>query len=54
MLNKEVLRHRAPYNGAMFPFIKVQDEFFISRNELLLWAQDVSVYHRRYINGQLQ
>lgn len=42
------------FNGAMFPFIKVQDEFFISRNELLLWAQDASVYHRRYINGQLQ
>ncbi|MGG4479651.1 hypothetical protein [Paenibacillus illinoisensis] len=42
------------FNGTMFPFIKVQDEFFISRNELLLWAQDASVYNRRYVNGQLQ
>ncbi|MEK4434686.1 hypothetical protein [Paenibacillus sp. FSL K6-2862] len=42
------------FNGTMFPFIKVQDEFFISRIELLLWAQDASLYHRRYVNGQLQ
>ena len=42
------------FNGKMFPFIKVQDEFFISRIELVLWAQDASTYHRRYVNGQLQ
>ncbi|WP_405155905.1 hypothetical protein [Paenibacillus sp. FSL K6-0108] len=41
------------FEGKMFPFIKVQDQFLVSRIELELWAQDASSSHRRYINGQL-
>lgn len=41
------------FDGKMFPFIKVQDQFLVSRVELELWAQDASSSHRRYINGQL-
>ncbi|MGF9697963.1 hypothetical protein [Paenibacillus sp. MABNR03] len=42
------------FDGKMFPFIKVQDELFVSRIELELWVQNASTYHRRYINGQMQ
>ncbi|KOY16851.1 MerR family transcriptional regulator [Paenibacillus xylanivorans] len=42
------------FEGKMFPFIKVQDQFLVSRIELELWAQDASSSHRRYINGQMQ
>lgn len=42
------------FEGTMFPFIKVQDQFLVSRIELELWAQDASSSHRRYINGQMQ
>lgn len=42
------------FDGRMFPFIKVQDEFFVSRVELDLWVQEASASHRRYINGQMQ
>ncbi|MDT0121709.1 hypothetical protein Q9R46_03595 [Paenibacillus sp. RRE4] len=42
------------FEGKMFPFIKVQDQFYVSRVELDLWIQDASSNHRRYINGQLQ
>ncbi|MFC9707359.1 hypothetical protein ACFTRD_04285 [Paenibacillus sp. NPDC056933] len=41
------------FEGKMFPFIKVQDQFFVSRVELELWVQDATSSHRRYINGQL-
>ncbi|QOS77699.1 hypothetical protein JNUCC31_23485 [Paenibacillus sp. JNUCC31] len=41
------------FEGKMFPFIKVQDQFLVSRIELELWAQDASSSHGRYINGQL-
>ncbi|SLK13269.1 MULTISPECIES: hypothetical protein [unclassified Paenibacillus] len=41
------------FEGKMFPFIKVQDQFLVSRIELELWAQDASSSHRRYINGQM-
>lgn len=41
------------FEGTMFPFIKVQDQFLVSRIELEFWAQDASSSHRRYINGQL-
>ncbi|MGO4730478.1 hypothetical protein [Paenibacillus sp. 2KB_22] len=42
------------FDGRMFPFIKVQDQFFVSRVELDLWVQDASASHRRYINGLMQ
>ncbi|PQP82647.1 hypothetical protein C0Q44_14625 [Paenibacillus sp. PCH8] len=42
------------FDGRMFPFIKVQDQFFVSRVELDLWVQEASASHRRYINGQMQ
>ncbi|MNW61683.1 hypothetical protein D3C74_397580 [compost metagenome] len=42
------------FEGKMFPFIKVQDQFYVSRVELDLWIQDASSNHRRYINGELQ
>ncbi|CAM4212388.1 hypothetical protein [Paenibacillus xylanexedens] len=42
------------FDGRMFPFIKVQDNFFVSRVELDLWVQEASASHRRYINGQMQ
>ncbi|WP_145320052.1 hypothetical protein [Paenibacillus xylanexedens] len=42
------------FDGRMFPFIKVQDKFFVSRVELDLWVQEASASHRRYINGQMQ
>ncbi|MFX3647818.1 MAG: hypothetical protein ACE3K2_28430 [Paenibacillus sp.] len=42
------------FDGRMFPFIKVQDQFFVSRVELDLWIQEASSSHRRYINGQMQ
>ncbi|MCP1182999.1 hypothetical protein [Paenibacillus sp. 1781tsa1] len=42
------------FDGRMFPFIKVQDKFFVSRVELDLWVQEASANHRRYINGQMQ
>jgi hypothetical protein len=42
------------FDGRMFPFIKVQDKFFVSRVELDLWVQEASSSHRRYINGQMQ
>lgn len=42
------------FEGKMFPFIKIQDQFYVSRVELDLWIQDASINHRRYINGQLQ
>ncbi|WP_340401148.1 hypothetical protein [Paenibacillus sp. FSL H8-0079] len=42
------------FDGRMFPFIKIQDEFFVSRVELDLWVQEASASHRRYINGQMQ
>ncbi|WP_161634237.1 MULTISPECIES: hypothetical protein [unclassified Paenibacillus] len=42
------------FEGKMFPFIKVQDQFLVSKIELELWAQDASSSHRRYINGQMQ
>ncbi|MGC5770841.1 hypothetical protein [Paenibacillus pabuli] len=41
------------FEGKMFPFIKVQDQFYVSRIELELWAQDASSSHRRYIDGQM-
>lgn len=41
------------FEGKMFPFFKVQDQFLVSRIELELWAQDASSSHRRYINGQM-
>ncbi|MDN4604104.1 hypothetical protein P5G61_22880 [Paenibacillus sp. F6_3S_P_1C] len=41
------------FEGKMFPFIKVQDQFLVCRVELELWAKDASSSHRRYINGQL-
>lgn len=42
------------FDGRMFPFIKVQDNFFVSRVELDLWVQEAAASHRRYINGQMQ
>lgn len=42
------------FEGKMFPFIKLQDQFYVSRAELDLWIQDASSNHRRYINGELQ
>ncbi|MCP1425530.1 hypothetical protein J3D43_004046 [Paenibacillus xylanexedens] len=42
------------FDGRMFPFIKVQDNFFVSRVELDLWVQEATASHRRYINGQMQ
>ncbi|WP_339303375.1 hypothetical protein [Paenibacillus sp. FSL R5-0519] len=42
------------FDGRMFPFIKVQDQFFVSRVELDLWVQEASASHRRYINGLMQ
>ncbi|MEK4074328.1 hypothetical protein MHI01_10495 [Paenibacillus sp. FSL M7-0656] len=42
------------FDGRMFPFIKVQDNFFVSRVELDLWVQEAATSHRRYINGQMQ
>ncbi|WP_339259869.1 hypothetical protein MKZ12_08315 [Paenibacillus sp. FSL R5-0713] len=42
------------FDGKMFPFIKVQDQFFVSRVELDLWVQEASASHRRYINGLMQ
>ncbi|WP_342554958.1 hypothetical protein [Paenibacillus sp. FSL R7-0652] len=42
------------FEGKMFPFIKVQDQFYISRVELESWIQDASNNHRRYINGEMQ
>ncbi|WFA82589.1 hypothetical protein [Paenibacillus amylolyticus] len=42
------------FDGRMFPFIKVQDNFFVSRVELDLWVQEATTSHRRYINGQMQ
>ncbi|WP_339188811.1 hypothetical protein MKX33_02575 [Paenibacillus sp. FSL R5-0490] len=42
------------FDGRMFPFIKIQDNFFVSRVELDLWVQEASASHRRYINGQMQ
>lgn len=42
------------FDGRMFPFIKVQDKFFVSRVELDLWVQEASASHRRYINGLMQ
>lgn len=41
------------FDGKMFPFIKVQDKFFVSRIELEMWTQESSASHRRYINGQM-
>ncbi|PZT53499.1 helix-turn-helix domain-containing protein [Paenibacillus silvae] len=42
------------FEGKMFPFIKVQDQMYVSRVELELWIQDASSNHRRYIDGVVQ
>ncbi|MBU5356269.1 helix-turn-helix domain-containing protein [Paenibacillus barcinonensis] len=42
------------FEGKMFPFIKVQDQMYVSRVELELWIQDASSNHRRYIDGVMQ
>lgn len=42
------------FEGKMFPFIKVQDQIYVSRVELELWIQDASSNHRRYMDGVMQ
>ncbi|ULO05507.1 hypothetical protein H1230_20805 [Paenibacillus sp. 19GGS1-52] len=48
----EVLSVAGSFQGTMFPYIKIDNEYFISRDELMNWIKDASINKRKYINGQ--
>lgn len=48
----EVLSVAGSFQGTMFPYIKIDNQYFISRDELLNWIKEASIDKRKYINGQ--
>ncbi|MCL6603206.1 MAG: hypothetical protein K6T94_10055 [Paenibacillus sp.] len=41
------------FAGAMFPYIKVDNEFYISKDELMNWIKEASINKRNYFGGKV-
>lgn len=41
------------FTGEMFPYFKINNEIYISKNELTNWIKDVTTQRREYILGQV-
>lgn len=39
------------FSGVMFPYIKVSEKFYISKNELMVWINETSRERREYATG---
>ncbi|OME88040.1 hypothetical protein BK120_01610 [Paenibacillus sp. FSL A5-0031] len=39
------------FSGVMFPYIKVGEKFYISKNELMVWINETSRERREYTAG---
>lgn len=41
------------FSGVMFPYIKVGEKFYISKNELMVWINETSRERREYAAGSV-
>ncbi|MGO4343957.1 helix-turn-helix domain-containing protein [Paenibacillus sp. MCAF9] len=39
------------FSGVMFPYIKISEKFYISKNELMVWINETSRERREYAAG---
>lgn len=47
------LRVSGSFSGEMFPYFKINNEIYISKNELINWIKDVTRQRREYLQGQV-
>jgi hypothetical protein len=45
---KSELSSRGTYTGVMFPYVKINGQFYVSKNELNDWVKDVTIQKREY------
>ncbi|MCD9021877.1 helix-turn-helix domain-containing protein [Cohnella silvisoli] len=48
---QKILKDSGSFSGSMFPYFKINNETYVSKNELMNWIKDVTEQRREYVNG---
>lgn len=50
---QKTLSTTGSFSGERFPYFKVNNEIYISKDQLIVWIKDVTMQKREYIEGQV-